>query len=132
MEVFEPGGHVQFAAGEVAGGDEAEDRVLQVGVEFGEGVAGAAAGDGFELVEAEAVVEGDGGQGGVGLEAADAGDQAGVDAGGDVLREGVREKQGDRLERGELGGIEILGDIKGSAVDEALQPDGGRRGRCSA
>ena len=101
-------------------------------MELGEGVAGAGAGDGFEFVEAEAVVEGDGGQGGVGLEAADAGDEARVDAGGGVLGDGMREKQGDGLERGELGGVEVLGDVKGSAVDEALQPDGGRRGRYSA
>jgi len=34
------------------------------------------------------------------------------------------EEQGDRLKGGELGGVEVLGDVKGAAVDEALQPDG--------
>ena len=66
MEVFEPAGEVEFAAGEVAGGDEAEDGVLELGGEFGEGVVGAGAGDDFDLVETEAVVKGDGGRGGVG------------------------------------------------------------------
>ena len=66
MEVFEPVGQVEFAAGEVAGGDEAEDGVLELGGELGEGVVGAGAGDDFDLVEAEAVVKGDGGRGGVG------------------------------------------------------------------
>ncbi len=66
VEVFEPAGEVEFAAGEVARGDEAEDGVLELGWEFGVGVAGAGAGDGFDLVEAEAVVEGGGWRGGVG------------------------------------------------------------------
>ena len=34
------------------------------------------------------------------------------------------EEQRDRLERGELGGVEVLGDVKGAAVDQPLQPDG--------
>src|SRR5271155_2050016 len=99
VEVFEPEGEVEFAAGEVAGGDEAEDGVLELGGELVEGVAGAGAGDGFELVEAEAVVEGDGGRGGVGLGFAGADGEAGVEAGGGV----VRAEHGDGLQRRELG-----------------------------
>ena len=57
MEVFEPEGQVEFSGGEVAGGDEAEDGVLNLGGKFGEGVAGAGAGDGVEFVEAELIVE---------------------------------------------------------------------------
>lgn len=58
VEVFEPEGEVEFLSGEVAAGDEAEDGVLDLGRKFGEGVAGAGASDGVELVEAEVVVEG--------------------------------------------------------------------------
>jgi hypothetical protein len=39
-------------SGEVAAGDEAGDGVLDLGRKFGEGVAGASASDGVELVEA--------------------------------------------------------------------------------
>ncbi len=60
VEVFEPVGEVEFARGEVAGGDEVEDDFLELDVEVGEPVTGAGAGDGFELVEAEPVVECDG------------------------------------------------------------------------
>ena len=58
MQVFEPEGEVELSGGEVAGGDEAEDGVLDLGWELGEGVTGAGAGDGVELIEAELVVEG--------------------------------------------------------------------------
>jgi len=85
VEVFEPVGEVEFAGGDVAGGDEAEDGVLEVGGELGEAVAGAGASDGFQLVEAEAVVEGDGGRGGVGFGFAGADGEAGVEAGGRVV-----------------------------------------------
>ena len=59
LEVFEPEGEVEFAGGDVAGGDEAKNGLLKLEGELGEPVAGAGAGDGFELVEAEPVVEGD-------------------------------------------------------------------------
>ena len=52
VEVFEPEGEVEFPGGEVAGGNEAKDGVLDLCGEFGEGVAGAGAGDVVELVEA--------------------------------------------------------------------------------
>jgi hypothetical protein len=58
VEVFEPEGEVELSRGEVASGDEAEDGILDFGWEFGEGVAGAGAGNGVELVEAELIVEG--------------------------------------------------------------------------
>lgn len=58
MELFEPEGEVELSGGEVAAGDEAEDGVLDLGRKFGEGIAGAGAGDSVELVEAEVVVEG--------------------------------------------------------------------------
>jgi len=85
MEVFEPAGEVELAGGDVAGGDEAEDGVLEVGGELGKAVTGAGAGDGFELVEAEAVVEGDRWRGGVGFGFAGAEGEAGIEAGGRVV-----------------------------------------------
>jgi len=63
VEVFEPEGEVELSGGEVAGGDEAEDGVLDLGRKFGEGVAGTGAGDGVEFVQAELIVDGDGGGG---------------------------------------------------------------------
>jgi hypothetical protein len=131
VEVCEPAGEVELASGEVAGGDEAEDGVLEIRVELDEGVASAGAGDGLQLVKAEAVVEGDGRRRGVGFGLAGADGEAGVEAGGGVMRAGIGEEQGDGLKCRELGRVEVLGDVKGSAVDEALQPDGWRRVRCS-
>jgi len=52
VELFEPEGEVKLVGGEVAGGDQAEDGVLNFSGEFGEGVTGAGAGDGVEFVEA--------------------------------------------------------------------------------
>jgi hypothetical protein len=52
VELFEPEGEVELSRGEVAAGDEAEDGVLDLRGQLGEGVAGAGAGDGVELVEA--------------------------------------------------------------------------------
>ena len=85
MELFEPEGEVEFSGGEVAGGDEAEDGVLDFGGEFGEGVAGAGAGDGVEFVEAELVVEGERGRRGEGEGLAGAGGEGGVEVGRDVF-----------------------------------------------
>ena len=58
MQIFEPKGEVELSGGEVSGGDEAEDGVLDFGGKFGEGVTGAGTGDGVELVEAELIVDG--------------------------------------------------------------------------
>jgi len=58
VEVFEPKGEVELSGGEVASGDEAENGVLNLGWEVGEGVAGAGSRDGVEFVEAELVVKG--------------------------------------------------------------------------
>jgi hypothetical protein len=132
VQVFEPVGEVEFAAGEVAGGNEAENGVLKLGGKLGEGVVGAGAGDGFDLVETEAIVKGDGWRGGVGWGCGGAGDESCVEARGGVVRAGMGEKQGDRLKGGELGGVEVLGDVEGAAVDEAFQPDGWRRVSCTA
>jgi hypothetical protein len=52
VEVFEPEGEVELSGGEVAGGDETQDGVLNFSREFGEGVASVGAGDDVELVEA--------------------------------------------------------------------------------
>ena len=60
LEVFQPEGQVEFAGGEVAGGDEIEDGFLKLDGEFGEGITGTSAGDGLDLIEAEPIVEGDG------------------------------------------------------------------------
>jgi len=68
--------------GEIAGGDQAEDGVLDFGGEFGEGITGAGAGDGVEFVEAELIVDGDWGRRGGGQGLAGAGGKGGVDVGG--------------------------------------------------
>ena len=52
VQFFEPEGEVEPSGGEIAGGDQAEDSVLDFRGKLGEGVAGAGAGDGVELVEA--------------------------------------------------------------------------------
>jgi hypothetical protein len=62
VEVFEPEGEVELSSSEIAAGDELQDGILNFGREFGEWVAGAGAGDSVELVEAELVVEGNGGK----------------------------------------------------------------------
>ena len=91
MEVFEPEGEVELSGGEVAGGDEAEDGVLDFGWELGEGVAGAGAGDGVEFVEAELIVEGERGRRGAGQGLAGAGGEGGVDVGGETLGPGAKD-----------------------------------------
>ena len=105
MQVFQPEGEVEFSSGEVAGGDEAEDGVLDLGGEFGEGVAGAGAGDCVELVEAELVVEGERGRRGEGASFAGAGRKGGLEMSGEVLRIAPGEESGDGLEGGELRGV---------------------------
>ncbi len=104
MEIFEPEGEVELSGGEVAGGDEVEDGILDLGGELGEGIAGAGAGDGVELVKAELVVEGDGGWRGEWEGRAGAGVEGGVDAGCEGLRSGTQDEGGDGLQGGELGG----------------------------
>jgi hypothetical protein len=90
-KVFEPVGEVEGGGGEVAGGDEVEHGVLEVGGEFGEGVVGVGAGEGVEGVEAKLVV----GQG-----------EAGAGRGEEI---------GESLVSGELGWGEVMG-----ALDRAL------------
>ena len=102
VEIFKPEGEVEFSGGEVAGGDEAEDGVLDLGGEFGEGVAGAGTGDGVEFVEAEPVVEGDRGRRGGGEGLGGAGGEGGVEVSGEILRFGLEDERGDGLEGGEL------------------------------
>ncbi len=96
-EVFEPEREVDFRGGEVARGDKAEDGFLEVGGKLGEGVAGAGAGEGVELVEAEGVVDGSGrgwreGKFACGAEGKDG---------------GARDEAGECVEGGELGGIKV-------------------------
>ncbi len=125
MEVFEPEGQVELSGGEVAGGDQAEDGVLDFGGEFGEGVTGAGAGDGVELVEAELVVEGKRGRWGGGQGLAGAGGEGGVDSGCETLRFGPKDESGDGLEGGELGVAQILGYVDGAVVDKLLEAKAG-------
>ena len=102
VEIFKPEGEVEFSGGEVAGGDEAEDGVLDLGGEFGESVAGAGAGDGVEFVEAEPVVEGERGRRGGGDGLAGAGGEGGVEVSGEIPRFGLEDERGDGLQGGEL------------------------------
>ena len=117
MEIFEPEGEVELSGGEIAGGDEAEGGVLDLGGKFGEGVAGVGAGDGVEFVEAELVVEGEGAAGG--------GGEGGVEVGGEVLRFGLKDKRADGLEGRELRRAEILCDVDGAVVDKLLKAKAG-------
>ena len=125
MEVFEPEGEVELSGGEVACGDEAEDGVLDLGGEFGEGVAGAGAGDGVELVEAEFVVEGQRWRRGEGWGLAGAGGEGGVEAGCETPRLGAKDESGDGLQGGELGVAQVLGHVDGTVVDELLEAKAG-------
>ena len=125
MEVFEPEGEVEFSGGEIAAGDEAEDGVLNFGWEFGEGVAGSGAGDGVEFVEAELIIDGDGGRRVRRQGFAGAGGEGGVDVGGEALRPGAKDESGYGLQGGELRVAEILGDVDGTVVDELLEAKAG-------
>jgi hypothetical protein len=124
VEGFQPEGEVELSGGEVAGGDEAEDGVLDLGGEFGEGVAGAGAGDGVELVEAELIVKGKRRRRGVGESLAGAGGEGGVDAGGEAFRLGPKNERGDGLQGGELRMAQILCDVDGAVIDELLEAKG--------
>jgi hypothetical protein len=130
VEVFEPEGEVELSGGEVAGGNEAKDGVLDLVRESGEGVAGAGAGDGVELIEAELIVEGERGRRGEGDGLAGARCEGGVDAGGEAFRLGPKDESGDGLQGGELGVAQILCDVDGAAVDKLLdaKAGGGFRG----
>ena len=121
MQVFKPDGEVEFSGGEVAGGYEVEDGVLEVGGEFGEGVAGAGAGDAIEFVEAELVVEGEGWRRGVAGGFAGSGGQGRVEVCCNLLCSGPEEESGNGLKGGELRWIEVSGDIDGTGVDELLE-----------
>ena len=125
MEVFEPEGEVELSGGEIAAGDEAEDGVLNFSGEFGEGVAGAGAGDGVEFVEAELIVEGERGRWGEGESLAGVGSEGGVDAGCETLRFGPKDESGDGLQGGELGVAQILGYVDGAVVDKLLEAKAG-------
>jgi hypothetical protein len=125
VKFFEPESEVELSGGEVAGGDEAEDGVLNLRWEFGEGVAGAGAGDGVEFVEPELIVEGERGRRGAGEGLAGAGGEGGVDAGRETLRHRPKDKSGDGLQGGELRVAEILGDVDGTVVDKLLEAKAG-------
>jgi hypothetical protein len=125
VEVFEPEGEVEFSGGEIAAGDEAEDGVLNFSGEFGERVAGSGAGDGVEFVEAELIIDGDGGRRVRRQGFAGAGGEGGVDVGCQTLRDGAKDESGDGLQGGELRVAEILGDVDGTVVDELLEAKAG-------
>ncbi|MBB5318807.1 hypothetical protein [Tunturibacter empetritectus] len=132
VELSEPAGEVELAGSQVAGSDQAQDGVLQVGVELREGVAGTGAGDCLKLVQAQAVVEGDRRSRSIELGLAGAQSEAGVQTASRVTRPRMRQKQRDRLQRSKLARVQVLRDIKGAAVDEPFQPDNRRRVSCSA
>jgi hypothetical protein len=113
-EDFEPEGQVDSMGGEVAAGDEVQDGFLELRGKLGEGVAGAGAADGFELVQGEAVVECDGGRRG---EAGRRAGGTGVLAHGEVAGGGTEEEGEDGVKGRELGGVEA----SGIAVDGALE-----------
>ena len=121
MQVFKPEGEVELSGGEVAGGDEAEDGVLDLGWKLGKGVAGAGAGDNVELIEAKLIVDGKRGRRSQWQSFPGTGGEGGVDAGCKALRFGAKNESGDGLQGGELGMTEILCDIDGAAVDELLE-----------
>jgi hypothetical protein len=121
VEVFEPAGEVELSGGEVAGGDEAENGALDVGWEFGEGVAGAGASEGVEFVESEAIVECEKWRVGEAANLAVAGCKVGVDVGCEVLRVGPENERYDGLQGGELRGAQVLSDVDGAVVDELLE-----------
>ena len=122
MEVFKPDGQVDFSGGDVAGGDQAEDGVLNLFGELGERVAGASAGNGVEFVEAELIVGGERGQWGEGEGLAGAGSEGGFEAGGDVLWIVLLEDTArDGLQGGELRRAQVLSDVDGAVVDKLLK-----------
>ena len=57
MKVFEPTSQIQSARGQIAGGDEIEDGVLQFRRELGKGVASTDAGEGVEFVQTKLVIQ---------------------------------------------------------------------------
>jgi hypothetical protein len=125
VKVFEPEGEVELSCGEVAGGDEAEDGVLDFRGELGEGVAGAGASDGVELVEAELIVEGERGRRGKGKGRSGAGGEGGVDTCGETLGLGPKNERGDGLQGGELRVAQILCHVDGAAVDKLSEAKAG-------
>jgi hypothetical protein len=126
VELLEPESQIEFSGDEVAASDEAEDGVLDFGGEFGEGVAGAGAGDGVELVEAELVIEGERALRGEGEGLAGTGGEGGVEVGRDVLWSVTHEDAaGDSLQGGELRGAQVLGDVDGAGVDKLLKAKAG-------
>ena len=104
LQVFEPVGQVELAGGEVAGGDEAEDGVLNFGGEFGEGIPCAGAGDGVEFVEAQLIVEGERRRWRRGESSSGGGFEGGVEVGCEMFRIGPEEERRDGLEGRELRG----------------------------
>ena len=127
MKIFEPVGEVEIAGGEISGGDEVEDGVLEFGKEFDEGITGVGAGKGVEFVEAELVVEDERGWGSERQGLNGTGGEGGVDVGGEALRPGSKDMGGDGLKGGELRGAQILRDVDGAVVDKLLQAKAGRR-----
>ena len=127
MEICEPAGEVKPPAAQVARGDQAQDGVLQVGMELREGVSGTGPGDVLKLVQAQAIVERVRRSRSPHLGLARARGQAGVQPASRITRPGMRQKQRNGLQRSKLAGIQILRNIKGAAVDQTLQPDSRRR-----
>jgi len=127
VKIFKPEGEIEVTGGEVTGGDEVEDGVLEFGKEFDEGVTGAGAGEGVEFVEAELVVEDERGRGSEREGLTGIGGKGGVDVGGEALRTGSKDMRRDGLKGGELRGAQILRDVDGAVVDELLEAKAGRR-----
>ncbi len=125
VEVLQPESEVEFSGGEVAGGDEAEDCVLDLGGEFGERVTGAGAGNCVELVEAELVVDSERARRVEGAGFAGAGHKGRGEAGREVLRIAPGQESGDGLEGGELRGGEVLCDVDCAVVDKLLETKAG-------
>jgi len=122
MKICEPTSEVELTASQVASSDQAEDSVLQIGMQLREGVPGTGAGDGFEFVETDAIVEGDRRCRRIELGLAGAGGEVGVQAASRIMRPRMGQKQRDGLQGCELGGVQVLRDVKGAAVDETIQP----------
>jgi len=125
VEVLQPESEVELSGGEVAGGDEDEDGVLNLGGEFGERVARAGAGNCVEFVEAELVVERERGRRGEGAGFAGAGCKGRVETGREVLRIAPGQESGDGLQGGELRAGEVLCDVDGAVVDKLLETKAG-------
>lgn len=126
MQVFEPESEVELSGGEVAGGDEAEDGILNFGRELGKGVAGAGAGDGVEFVEAELVIEGEGRRRSRGGSVAGSLGEACIQIGCEVIWIApFEEVTSNSLEGGELRLAQILRDVEGTGVDQLLKAKAG-------